>query len=91
MLSPTTSGPTTGTRWTSSSRGTGGRVAAIEVKATGTPRTADCAGLAKLRDALGDRFFRGVLLHLGTGSHALPFGERIEALPVSALWQCPAP
>jgi predicted AAA+ superfamily ATPase len=67
--------------------GPAGRCVAIEVKATGTPRAADFGGLARLRDALGSRFVRGVLLHLGSGSDALPFGERLEALPVCALWQ----
>ena len=71
--------------------GPAGRCAAIEVKATGTVRATDFTGLGRLKEALGDRFVRGVLLHLGSGSHALPFGERLEALPVSALWQCPAP
>ncbi|MFI5401990.1 MAG: ATP-binding protein [Planctomycetota bacterium] len=70
--------------------GPAGRCVAVEVKATGTPRAADFHGLGRLKEALGDRFVRGVLLHLGSGSHALPFGERLEALPVSALWQCPA-
>ncbi len=69
--------------------GPGGRCAAIEVKATATPRGADYEGLERLAKAMGDRFARGVLLHLG--DRVLPFGERLHALPLQALWQCPAP
>ena len=68
--------------------GPGGRCAAIEVKATATPRMSDYDGLGRLAAALGDRFARGVLLYLGP--RILPFGERLDALPLSALWQCPA-
>jgi predicted AAA+ superfamily ATPase len=69
--------------------GPGGRCAAIEVKATATPRMADYEGLDRLAKALGDRFARGVMLYLGT--RVLPFGERLHALPLQALWQCPPP
>jgi hypothetical protein len=62
-----------------------GRIAAIEVKAAATIGPADFKGLAHLRDALGERFVRGVLLHLGEQS--LPFGERLSAAPVDTLWR----
>jgi len=65
--------------------GPGGRCAAIEVKATATPRMADYDGLDRLAKALGDRFARGVLLYLGP--RIVPFGERLDALPLAALWQ----
>lgn len=68
--------------------GPGGRCAAIEVKATATPRMADYDGLGRFAEALGDRFARGVLLYLGP--RIVPFGERLHALPMEALWQCPA-
>jgi hypothetical protein len=67
--------------------GPGGRCAAIEVKATATPRMADYDGLRRFAEALGDRFARGVLLYLGP--RVVPFGERLDALPLPALWQCP--
>ena len=64
-----------------------GRVAAIEEKATSTPRPEDFRGLAFLRDRL-DRaqgeFTAGVVLH--TGQRRLPFGDRLVALPASDLW-----
>lgn len=62
----------------------GGRVAAIEVKASVTVRMSDFRGLSGLRDRLGDRFRAGVVLH--SGAQALPFGDRLAALPISSLW-----
>lgn len=44
----------------------------------------DFRGLAALRDNLGDDFVHGYLLH--TGPQALPFGDRLTLLPLSALW-----
>jgi hypothetical protein len=61
-----------------------GRVAGVEVKATSTPRAADLRGLRFLADRLGDRFHFGVLLT--AAPEATPFGPRMAALPVSALW-----
>jgi len=62
-----------------------GRVVGIEVKASATVRSEDFKGLRFLRDALGNRFRRGVVLYLGRES--LSFGSRMSALPMSALWQ----
>jgi len=59
-------------------------VAGIEVKAATTVTAADFRGLAFLRDKLGERFRLGVLLH--TGPQALPFGDRLWALPYEAMW-----
>jgi predicted AAA+ superfamily ATPase len=61
-----------------------GRVVAIEVKASVSPPGDANRGLVWLRDRLGERFVRGVVLHLG--EHALPHGDRITAAPLSALW-----
>lgn len=61
-----------------------GRVVGIEVKASVSPSADATRGLAWLRDRLGDRFVRGVVLHMG--EHALPHGDRITALPLSVLW-----
>jgi predicted AAA+ superfamily ATPase len=60
------------------------RVIAIEVKASAAPTAADARHLAWLRDALGDRFVAGVVLH--TGPRVFPLGERIVAAPISTLW-----
>jgi len=62
----------------------GGDVVAIEVKASATPRLRDFAGLAQLRDLLGERFRLGLLLHLGPDT--IPMGDRISAVPLAGLW-----
>ena len=61
-----------------------GSVAGIEVKLSATPRKSDFSGLAHLRDKLGARFKAGVVVN--TGAETLPFGERLWAVPVAALW-----
>jgi len=63
----------------------GGRVAGVEVKATPTVRRSDFTGLDALAEASGDKFCRGVVLHLG--DHAIPFGEKLWALPINELWR----
>jgi predicted AAA+ superfamily ATPase len=63
-----------------------GRVVAIEVKAGATIRAEDLAGLRHLAQRLGSRFVAGYVLY--TGQQTLPFGDRLRALPVDALWQC---
>jgi predicted AAA+ superfamily ATPase len=62
----------------------GRQIAAVEVKATATPRPQDARHLAFLRDRTGDRFTIGVVLH--TGSQHIALGDRLVALPVSSLW-----
>jgi len=46
--------------------------------------TGDARHLAWLRDELGDRFVAGAVFH--AGPHAFPLGDRITALPISAIW-----
>jgi uncharacterized protein len=60
------------------------RVTAIEVKGSTSVDSGDFRQMAQLRDSLGSRFARGVVFY--TGEHVLPFGERLEAWPVSILW-----
>jgi predicted AAA+ superfamily ATPase len=62
-----------------------GRVVAIEVKAGATVRAEDLAGLRHLASRLGSRFVAGYVLY--TGQQTLPFGDRLRALPIDALWQ----
>jgi len=62
-----------------------GEVVGIEIKASSSPRPRDASGLRLLRDKLGDRFRRGLLLHLGPDS--IPFGEKISAIPLAAIWE----
>ncbi len=61
-----------------------GRVAALEVKASRSPGARDLRPLAWLRDRIGEDFAQGVLLY--TGEEVLPFGDRLTAMPISALW-----
>jgi predicted AAA+ superfamily ATPase len=61
-----------------------GRVAAIEVKASSTLEAADFRRFDRLRETLGSRFVRGVVFY--TGDRVLPFGDRLQAWPVSLLW-----
>ncbi len=60
------------------------RVAGVEMKAAGSVSESDFKSLAFLRNKLQDRFTLGVVLH--TGTDAVPFGDRLLALPYSALW-----
>jgi uncharacterized protein len=57
---------------------------AIEVKATSTVGARDFRRLDWLADQLGARFAGGHVLHLGNQTH--PFGDRMMALPLSAMW-----
>jgi len=66
-----------------------GRVVGIEVKAASTVGPDDFRGLRRLAQRLGDDFVAGLVLYTGTAT--LPFGDRLRAMPVSALWQAPAP
>lgn len=60
------------------------RVAGIEMKAAGAVTKSDFKGLTFLRDKLKGRFSMGVVFY--TGKQPLPFGDRLWALPYSALW-----
>lgn len=62
----------------------GGRIVAIEVKASAAPKPDSAHHLVWLREALGDRFVAGVVLHTGPRAYAL--GERIVAAPICTLW-----
>lgn len=64
--------------------GDGGRVAAVEVKASRSVEAGDFRCFDRLRETLGPRFVRGVVLY--TGERALRFGDRLEAWPLSFLW-----
>ncbi len=62
-----------------------GEVVGVEVKAAETVRSQDFRGLRHLASRFGDRFLAGVVLH--TGTQSLPFGDRMRALPMAALWR----
>jgi predicted AAA+ superfamily ATPase len=55
----------------------------IEVKASATVQQHDFKGLRKLKAQTGSDFITGIVLYDGT--HALPFGNGLWAIPLSAL------
>ncbi len=61
-----------------------GMIVGIEVKASATVRSSDFAGLRTLADACKDRFAYGVVLY--DSKDVVPFGDRLSAAPLSALW-----
>ncbi|RJP39840.1 MAG: ATP-binding protein [Phycisphaerales bacterium] len=65
-----------------------GRIVGIEVKAGATLGTDDLKGLKELAALAGKRFHRGVILYMG--QDAIPFGPRLHALPISAMWESAA-
>jgi predicted AAA+ superfamily ATPase len=61
-----------------------GIVVGIEIKASATVRSSDFAGLRTLAEACKERFAYGVVLY--DSNDVVPFGERLSAAPLSALW-----
>ncbi len=59
------------------------QIIGVEVKAAATVLPQDFKGLKRLQAQAGDSFITGILLY--DGAHALPFGERLWAVPLSAL------
>ncbi|MGE5829325.1 MAG: ATP-binding protein [Micromonosporaceae bacterium] len=66
-----------------------GRLVGIEVKAGATVRSEDLAGLRHLVAVADDRLVAGYVLY--TGQQTLPFGEKIRAVPMDALWRMALP
>lgn len=62
-----------------------GELVGVEVKASGTVGAQDFRGLVHLREKLGSRLMAGVVLY--AGERTVPFGDRLWALPLAALWQ----
>ncbi|MBB4275592.1 putative AAA+ superfamily ATPase [Rhizobium mongolense] len=62
-----------------------GRIVGIEVKAAATVSKSDSSGLRMLAEASGDRFVSGFVLY--DHQNVIPFGERLYAVPFSALWR----
>jgi len=60
-------------------------VAGVDVKAGATVTIASFSGLRKLEQTAGRRFVRGVVLY--DGEQTLPFGDRMQAVPVRRLWE----
>jgi predicted AAA+ superfamily ATPase len=62
-----------------------GAVVGIEVKASATVAAADFRGLRKLKEAVGARFKKGVVLY--DGEVCASFGDGLYAVPLRALWE----
>ena len=62
-----------------------GEVVGIEVKAGATARPDDFRALSRIRDALGDQFVCGIVLH--DGDRIQEVGSRLFAMPVKVLWE----
>jgi predicted AAA+ superfamily ATPase len=61
-----------------------GDIVACEVKAAETVRSEDFRGIQRLARRLGGQLLAGIVLY--AGGSPLPFGERLRAWPISALW-----
>lgn len=61
-----------------------GGVVGVEVKAAATVKASDFLGLGRLAAGAGPAFRLGVILY--DGDLSVPFGERLFAAPLSALW-----
>lgn len=61
-----------------------GRVVALEIKATAAVGRSDARHLLALRDALGERFLAGAVVHSGPGLFTLD--DRVHAIPLCAVW-----
>lgn len=61
-----------------------GMVAAVEIKSSATVRSGDYKWLRYLRDKLGTRFVAGTVIC--TTDRTVPLGDRLWAVPISALW-----
>ena len=61
-----------------------GRVVGIEVKSSTQASANDFKGLRHLRDIVGERFYRGVVLH--PGKESVAFDPQLASVPLGALW-----
>jgi len=62
-----------------------GAIVGIEIKASTHVGPQDFKGLSFLQEKVGKKFVRGIVLY--TGAQYVPFGERLCALPIKALWE----
>ena len=64
-----------------------GRIVGIEVKASSTVHGDDFSGLRHLARRAGDDFLLGIVAY--TGASTAAFGDRMRAMPISAIWRSP--
>ncbi|MDD4556441.1 MAG: ATP-binding protein [Alphaproteobacteria bacterium] len=61
-----------------------GDIVGIEVKLSGTVNTNDIKGLNVLKEVVGERFKKGIVIY--TGNEIVPLGEDIWAVPIQYLY-----
>ncbi len=61
-----------------------GQVVGVEVKGSATVTNSDFRGMRRLAEACGERFVLGLVLY--DHDQTVPFGDRMFAVPISALW-----
>jgi uncharacterized protein len=61
-----------------------GMIVGIEIKVSATVKSGDFGGLRTLAEACKDQFAYGVVLY--DSNDLVPFGDRLAAAPLSALW-----
>lgn len=61
-----------------------GQFLAVEIKAAATVRKSDFAGIERFARQVETHFVGGIVLY--DGDHALPFGEKLTAVPIGCLW-----
>jgi uncharacterized protein len=63
-----------------------GRIVGVEVKSHQTAKPEWFRWLGQMRDVVGEKFMAGIAA-LYAGNEVLPFGDRLLAAPISALWE----
>jgi len=63
---------------------TAGHIVGVEIKAAASVTLRDFGGLKRLASSAGDLFVQGILLY--NGEQTLPFGDKLRAVPIAALW-----
>lgn len=66
-----------------------GTVVGLEVKAAASIRAEDFRGLRHLAERVGDNLVAGIVLY--AGRETISLGPKLLAMPLSAIWQTPAP
>lgn len=61
-----------------------GEIVGVEVKASASVGAHDFKGLHALKQTVGKKFRRGVILY--TGNESVPFGDELYAMPIQAIW-----
>jgi len=62
-----------------------GKIIGVEVKLDGTINEKDWANMNALRETVGNRFTKGVIIY--TGTEIMPVSRNIWAVPVNYLWE----